>query len=106
MPTIQNVPVFEKKGDFHSNFTLNNYQASYALTNHFAIQANAQTILQTFITGYYRDFFNRQITMYYYNAFDFAGGYYKTFNKKINFSVFGGSGLIRTKFQKMIIFPR
>lgn len=133
-PNMQNVPLHTQKGDLDVNLTLENYQASYAITDNIAVMANGYNGKFTLSTSSgtppndtkYDKVTKRflgEAGVGYYNAFgrpskggDYSGGVFEAFGGmgygklantiiKTDSSVLTYSGFYNTNTLKFFIQP-
>jgi len=90
LPNAQNVPSLKSKNDIDLNLGTRNFQAAYAITDHFGISANALVGSSEWTVGS-----NGNDTEYDISRFNLEGavGYFNNFAGNGIFQVFGGGGI-------------
>ncbi len=87
IPSMQNVPLIKKKGEFQANITPANFEASYSPVEHMGVMVNAQLSGNQWTEGDSYEYSTKR-------QFAEAGiGYNKQFDEDKVFEVYGGAGM-------------
>lgn len=96
LPSAQNAPLLQKKGDVNLQVASSNVNAAYAVTNSIGVVANAQFQSKTYGSGLnLLGVSNYKVDRY---NIELGGGYYTKIDEKWSFETFGGFGFGEFRF--------
>ncbi len=91
VPSVQNVPIFKEKGETKLSATTNDYQAAYAVTNHFAVIANAK-----YSNKHEYEFMRTTNWMEMNRMIEIGAGYFQQTKKAWTQEIYAGAGIFKS----------
>ncbi|MCX6272058.1 MAG: hypothetical protein NTU44_12725 [Bacteroidetes bacterium] len=98
IPSMENVPILQKKGDIEANLTPANFQGAFSPIDHLGLMINGQSSLNTETSDGNTNYKARR------QFVEGAIGYYTMVEPDKTFEIFGGAGYGSLSFHDNIVY--